>query len=286
MRTRLGVLAACLIAASLAMPARADEASAGKAVDGKINRTLRDLINRGRDFYNAGDPAACYYLYEGALLTVRPLLDHRPDVQKAIDRGLADAARNADMRRRVLALRYVLDNVRSKVKGAGWTAPPPGEAVPPMPDATLWSRLGGEAKVKLVVDDFVAIAATDPAVNFDRDGKLKFTEEQIAGLKKWLIAFISQATGGPLKYTGPSMKKVHKGMGITNAEFDASRRRPDQGAGKERRRSGGHQGPRQDRRHHPAGHRRGRQTRGRKTEGKAQGQGQGRRGQTKEEGQR
>ena len=29
------------------------------------------------------------------------------------------------------------------------------------------------------------------------------------------------ARGGPQKYTGRSMKNVHAGMGITNAEFDA-----------------------------------------------------------------
>jgi hemoglobin len=33
--------------------------------------------------------------------------------------------------------------------------------------------------------------------------------------------FISQATGGPYPYRGKSMKEAHRGMGITNAEFDA-----------------------------------------------------------------
>ena len=32
---------------------------------------------------------------------------------------------------------------------------------------------------------------------------------------------ISSATGGPLKYTGRSMKESHKGMGITDDEFGA-----------------------------------------------------------------
>lgn len=227
MRTRLVGLAVCLIALGMTSRARAADAPAARPVDGKINASLRDVINRGREFYNAGDPAACFYLFEGALRSVRPLLDHRPNVQKIIDRGLADAARQADMRRRAWALRYVLDDVRSQIRGKGWTPPPPtseppSEPAPPVAEATLWSRLGGEAKVKQVVDDFVSMAAEDPAVNFDRDGKLKFTEEQIADLKKGLIAFISQATGGPLKYTGKSMKEFHKGLGITNAEFDAA----------------------------------------------------------------
>ncbi len=223
MRARLGSLTACLIVVVLALPARAAEPS----LDARLNASLRDVINRGREFYNAGDPAACYHLFEGALMGVRPLLGDRPDIQRAIDRGLADAGRQADMRRRAWALRYVLDEVRRQLRGKGWTAPPPtskppAEPEPPMREATLWDRLGGEAKVKQVAEDFVEIAASDPAVNFDRDGKLKFTEEQIAGLKKGLVAFISQATGGPLKYTGKSMKEIHKGMGITDAEFNAA----------------------------------------------------------------
>jgi Carboxypeptidase regulatory-like domain/Bacterial-like globin len=32
---------------------------------------------------------------------------------------------------------------------------------------------------------------------------------------------VSEASGGPLKYKGPSMKEVHKGMGISDAEMDA-----------------------------------------------------------------
>jgi hypothetical protein len=37
-----------------------------------------------------------------------------------------------------------------------------------------------------------------------------------------LVEFISSATGGPLKYEGKSMKEAHKGMKITNDEFDAA----------------------------------------------------------------
>jgi hypothetical protein len=37
-----------------------------------------------------------------------------------------------------------------------------------------------------------------------------------------MIDFVSKVTGGPLPYTGKSMKQVHKGMKITGAEFDAA----------------------------------------------------------------
>ena len=55
--------------------------------------SLRDVINRGADLYNQGEPAACYRLYQGSLLTVRPLFDHKPELQKAIADGIASAQR-------------------------------------------------------------------------------------------------------------------------------------------------------------------------------------------------
>src|SRR5262249_13974812 len=103
------------------------------------------------------------------------------------------------------------------------TAPAPGAAPGPSPLAkTLWDRLGGEANVKRVVDDFVATAVPDPAVNFLRDGKYKPDGAALAALKRHRVQFISLATGGPMEYEGKNMKEVHQGMGISNAEFDAA----------------------------------------------------------------
>lgn len=188
-----------------------------KALDQQVYTTLRGVINRGADMYNAGDYAGCYRLFEGALLTVKPLIEHRPDVQKAIDRGMAEAARSPDMRRRAWALRGVLDGVRTDINGKGAVA----KGGVPGGKKTLWERLGGEANVRKVVDDFTALASTDEKVNFTRDGKYKPTKEDIVALKNSLVALISATTGGPLKYTGKDMKEVHKGMGITNEEFNA-----------------------------------------------------------------
>jgi hemoglobin len=73
-----------------------------------------------------------------------------------------------------------------------------------------------------VIDDWVAIAAPDPKVDFTRRGKFKLTNAQVAEVKNQVIAYVSQVSGGPLKYGGRSMKDAHKGMGITAAEFDAA----------------------------------------------------------------
>jgi hemoglobin len=89
---------------------------------------------------------------------------------------------------------------------------------------SLYERLGGEAAIKAVVDDFVGRAAADPKVNFTRKGssmEWNPSAENVAKLKTHLVQFISMATGGPKKYEGRGMKPVHAGMGITEVEFGA-----------------------------------------------------------------
>jgi hemoglobin len=189
-----------------------------KALDEQVYKTLREVINRGADLYNSGDQNGCYRLYEGALIALQPLLDHRPEMQKAITTGIDDARRNADLSRRAFVLRDVIDKVRNDIH----PKKPEDPGKPPAPSKTPWDRLGGEAGVARVVDDFVETAALDPKVNFDRNGKYPLPEEKIKRLKKLLVELISANTGGPVKeYTGKDMKTAHEGMGITDAQFDA-----------------------------------------------------------------
>jgi hemoglobin len=89
---------------------------------------------------------------------------------------------------------------------------------------SLYERLGGETAVRAVVDDFVARAAADPAVNFTREGRptpWQPTPQNLARLKQRLVEFIATTAGGPMQYGGRDMVTAHRGMGITNAEFDA-----------------------------------------------------------------
>jgi hemoglobin len=100
--------------------------------------------------------------------------------------------------------------------------------VPVAPGAkgrTLYERLGGEPAIRAVVDDLVARLAADPKVNVTRKGTPKEwnpTPENVAKLKKGFVDLLGMVTGGPQKYTGKSMKEVHAGMEITQAEFDAA----------------------------------------------------------------
>jgi hemoglobin len=87
------------------------------------------------------------------------------------------------------------------------------------PAGTLWDRLGGEKNVRKVIDDFVALAAPDPNVDFFRGGKFPLDAAGVAKLKQLLVEQVSAVSGGPFKYSGRSMEETHKGMNITQAQF-------------------------------------------------------------------
>jgi hemoglobin len=100
---------------------------------------------------------------------------------------------------------------------------------------TLFERLGGDVGVRRIVDDFVDRAVADPRANFKRGGvksggvlgvggksiEWGQSSSDVAALKAHMAQFIAVATGGPTRYDGRDMKRVHEGMRITNAEFDA-----------------------------------------------------------------
>jgi hemoglobin len=92
---------------------------------------------------------------------------------------------------------------------------PPEAPSPP----TLYQRLGGREGIKLVVDDFVANMAADPRVNERFKG---LDAGRVAKLQTNLADQICDATGGPCAYLGKDMKTVHTGMGITEAEWNAT----------------------------------------------------------------
>jgi len=80
---------------------------------------------------------------------------------------------------------------------------------------SLYDRLGGKPAITAVVDDFIGNVAGDTRIN------KRFATADIPRLKTMLVNQICQASGGPCTYTGASMKDAHKGMKITEAEFNA-----------------------------------------------------------------
>jgi hemoglobin len=80
---------------------------------------------------------------------------------------------------------------------------------------SLYDRLGGKAAITVVVDDFVGNVLTDDLI------KARFAATDGPAFKGKLVDQICEATGGPCKYTGKTMKESHAGMKISDAEFTA-----------------------------------------------------------------
>lgn len=85
----------------------------------------------------------------------------------------------------------------------------------PQAERSLYERLGGKDAITAVIDDFVANVAADARIN------KRFANTNIPHLKQMLVDQVCQATGGPCTYSGRPMADAHRGMHITEAEFNA-----------------------------------------------------------------
>jgi hemoglobin len=87
-----------------------------------------------------------------------------------------------------------------------------------MASDTLYQRLGGYDAVVAVVDDLLARLKADAQLgrfwqHRGEDGVLR--ERQL------LINFLCSSAGGPLMYVGRDMTTAHKGMGISESDWQA-----------------------------------------------------------------
>ena len=80
---------------------------------------------------------------------------------------------------------------------------------------SLYDRLGGKSAITAVIDTFVARVAADTRIN------KKFAKTNIPRVKAMLVDQVCAQTGGPCTYTGRTMKEAHKGMKVTEGEFNA-----------------------------------------------------------------
>lgn len=88
---------------------------------------------------------------------------------------------------------------------------------PPVGKTTvsLYDRLGQKPAITAVVDEFVGNVANDNRING------RFATTDIPRLKGHLVDQVCMASGGPCTYTGRDMKTMHKGMQISQADFNA-----------------------------------------------------------------
>ena len=88
-------------------------------------------------------------------------------------------------------------------------------ALPARADATLYDDLGGKAGVDRIVDASVDNYLSDPRI------KDIFSESNIDRIRMELKDQFCQLAGGPCIYKGHDMVATHKGLHLTNANFNA-----------------------------------------------------------------
>ena len=81
---------------------------------------------------------------------------------------------------------------------------------------SLYSRLGGAEGIRRIIDDVVAAHLDNPVVS-ERFRNAK----DIGRLKTKAWEFFCAGAGGPETYTGMDMISAHKGMAITEEEYEA-----------------------------------------------------------------
>jgi hemoglobin len=86
-------------------------------------------------------------------------------------------------------------------------------AIADISPSTLYERLGGESGVAAISDTLIDRVSADP-----RLGR-SFKDTNLGRIKKLLAEQLCDLSGGPCHYTGDSMKEVHAGHHISEAEF-------------------------------------------------------------------
>ncbi|PRX99931.1 group I truncated hemoglobin [Allonocardiopsis opalescens] len=81
-------------------------------------------------------------------------------------------------------------------------------------NGTIYDAIGGHEAIEAVVDDFYGrVLADERLAPF-------FTGISMPKLKGRQVEFFAAALGGPVEYTGQSMRDAHLGRGIEQAHFD------------------------------------------------------------------
>jgi hemoglobin len=84
---------------------------------------------------------------------------------------------------------------------------------------TLYQRLGGYDAIAAVTDDFIGRLATDKQLGRFFVGH---SEDSLKKVRQLIVDQLCAASGGPCVYIGRDMKTSHKGMGITEAEWNTT----------------------------------------------------------------
>src|SRR5262245_19273535 len=83
------------------------------------------------------------------------------------------------------------------------------------PQQSLYTRLGGYDVIAAFVDNWLAAVVPDPQLGPYFKGMSVDTKRKARQL---IVDFIAERAGGPVIYTGRSMKTLHEGLGISKSD--------------------------------------------------------------------
>ncbi|HEY0395634.1 MAG TPA: group 1 truncated hemoglobin [Candidatus Elarobacter sp.] len=89
----------------------------------------------------------------------------------------------------------------------------------PAASPTLYQRLGGYDALAGVTDDFIGRLVTDPKLKRFFGG---VSDNSKGRIRQLVLDQLCAATGGPCVYIGRDMKTSHKGLGITEDDWQAA----------------------------------------------------------------
>lgn len=83
---------------------------------------------------------------------------------------------------------------------------------------SLYERLGGEDGITVLVGEIVEAHMQNTHIN-SYFLPLKDRAKDLAIIKKHTVEFFAAGSGGPQKYTGKDMSSAHKGMNISDKDY-------------------------------------------------------------------
>ncbi|MDP9229281.1 MAG: group 1 truncated hemoglobin [Bacteroidota bacterium] len=84
---------------------------------------------------------------------------------------------------------------------------------------SLYKRIGGYDAIAAVTDDFIGRLATNPQLSKFFGGVSADSQKKI---RMHIIDLVCEASGGPCNYIGRDMKTSHKGLGISESDWNVS----------------------------------------------------------------
>lgn len=185
-------------------------------LDRRIVKTVYDSSLLGTEIFNKGNFEGCFRLYQGTLMAVQPLLDHRMKLAQSVKDKL-DRAKLMNAVDGAFTLRAALDEIQNEIAPTTKSDTNTKDSAKEKPKK-LWDRLGGAVGVTRVVHTVLLNSIEDAKlrpklVRADKKFDAKAFEQN-------MVEYISSITEGPLHYGGKDMKTVHAGMKITDDEFN------------------------------------------------------------------